>query len=265
MVSRLLDLLRKPYILSLHGGNLIAFASRWPGRVKRLLQNANLVTAPSPYLQTAMRSYRNDIVLIPNPLDIHIYPFRLRSMAKPHLIWLRAFHNIYNPQMAPLLVANLLPFFPETTLTMIGPDKGDGSLQTTQTVIEELGLQDHIRILPGIPKNEVSAYLGCADIFINTTNVDNTPVSVLEAMACGLCVVSTDVGGIPHLLDDGQDALLVPPNNPETMTNAIKRILTESGLAAWLSANAGKKADWFDWPVLLPKWESVFEQIIQAC
>ena len=264
MVSRLLELLRKPYILSLHGGELPAFASRWSGRVKRLLQNANMVTAPSPYLQTAMRSYREDIVLVPNPLDLQNYPFRLRSMPKPHLVWLRAFHNIYNPQMAPLLIANLLPSFPEITLTMIGPDKGDGSLQATQTVIEELGLQNHIRIMPGIPKNEVSAYLGCADIFINTTNVDNTPVSVLEAMACGLCVVSTDVGGIPDLLDAGQDALLVPPNNPETMTNAIKRILTESGLAAWLSANAGKKAAQFDWPTLLPKWESVFEKTIQT-
>lgn len=262
VVSTLLDILRKPYILTLHGGNLPAFARRWPRRIKRLLKGAGTVTAPSRYLQEAMSTYREDIFLIPNPLEIQNYPYRLHSASKPHIVWLRAFHNIYNPQMAPLAIATLRTSYPEIKLTMIGPDKGDGTLQETRRLIEKLGLQKNIEIIPGISKNKVSEYLGNADIFINTTDVDNTPVSVLEALACGLCVVSTNVGGIPHLLQDGVDALLVPPDDPQAMADVILHLLREPELAERLSRNARKKAEQFDWSVILPQWEALFSEVI---
>jgi glycosyltransferase involved in cell wall biosynthesis len=265
MVCGLLGILRKPYILTLHGGNLPIFARRWPGRVTRLLKGAGTVTAPSRYLQEEMRLYREDIILISNPLDINKYPFRLRSTPSLRLIWLRAFHNIYNPQMAPLVVNKLRTSFPDISLTMIGPDKGDGVLQEIQTLIQKLGLQENIEIVPGIPKSKVPEYLVEGDIFINTTNIDNTPISVLEAMACGLCVVSTNVGGIPYLLDDGQDALLVLPNDPGAMANAVQRILTEPGLAECLSQNARRKAEQFDWQVILPQWVSLTYEAIRGC
>ncbi len=263
VVCNLLGILRKPYILTLHGGNLPAFAQRWKGRVRRLLKGADMVTAPSRYLQAEMQSYREDIMLIPNPLDIKHYLFRLRSTPRPHLTWLRAFHNIYNPQMAPRVIADLLTSFPDITLTMIGPDKGDGTLQETEEAIEKLGLQKHIKIVPAISKNEVPAYLGRADIFINTTNIDNTPISVLEAMACGLCVVSTNVGGIPYLLEDGQDVLLVPPQNPQMMAIAIKRVLMEPDLAERLSQNARNKVEQFDWSAIIPTWQQLFVQVME--
>ena len=68
---------------------------------------------------------------------------------------------------------------------------------------------------------QVPSELNEFDIFLNTTFVDNTPVSVLEAMACGLCVVSTDVGGLSFLLEHEGDALLVPPDNPKAMAAAV--------------------------------------------
>jgi glycosyltransferase involved in cell wall biosynthesis len=100
------------------------------------------------------------------------------------------------------------------------------------------------------------------DIFLNTTNVDNTPVSVLEALACGLCVVSTDVGGIPYLLEHEEDALLVPPDDAEAMAAAVRRVLTEPGLAERLSRNARKKAEGFDWSVVLPQWERLLLEVL---
>jgi glycosyltransferase involved in cell wall biosynthesis len=119
----------KPYILTLHGGNLPDFARRWPGRVRRLLNSAAAVTAPSPYLLEAMKSYRSHLLLLPNPLDLQRYPFRLRSDPRPRLVWLRAFHSIYNPSLAPQVLSLLAADFPDAHLTMVGPDKGDGSLQ----------------------------------------------------------------------------------------------------------------------------------------
>ena len=80
-------------------------------------------------------------------------------------------------------------------------------------------------------------------------------------MACGLCIVSTRVGGIPYLLEDGSDALLVPPNDPDAMAAAVRRILTEPGLAERLSRNARQKASGFDWRTILPRWEALFTEI----
>ncbi|MEO8429265.1 MAG: glycosyltransferase family 4 protein, partial [Verrucomicrobiota bacterium] len=184
---------KKPYVLTLHGGDLPEFSRRWHGRVARLLRSAEVVTSPSRYLRDQMRSYRDDLQLMPNPLDLKQYPFRLREAPKPNLVWLRAFHSIYNPSLAPRVIAELAKEFPNLRLTMIGPDKGDGSLQETQRVAGEKGVANHITFVGGVPKSEVPGRLSDADIFLNTTNVDNTPVSVLEAMACGLCVVNTNV------------------------------------------------------------------------
>lgn len=254
----------KPYILTLHGGNLPVFASRWPQRVRRLLRSAEIVTTPSGYLQEAMRDYHSDLRLVPYPLDINRYPFRQRQEPKLTLMWLRAFCEIYNPALAPRVVANLRPQYPSIHLIMVGPDRGDGSLQRTRQVAEDLGVQDAITWTGGVPKEEVPRWVNQGDIFLNTTNVDNTPVSVMEAMACGLCVVSTDVGGIPYLLEHEQDALLVPSADLEAMAAAVRRILTKPGLAARLSHNARRKAEHFDWSAILPQWESLFTTMLES-
>lgn len=94
--------------------------------------------------------------------------------------------------------------------------------------------------------------------------MDNAPVTVTEAMACGLCVVSTAVGGIPYLLTHEEDALLVPPNDPEAMAAAVRRILAEPGLARRLSENARKKTEKFDWSVILPQWEALLTSVAQS-
>jgi len=252
---------RKPYVLTLHGGNLPAFARRWPGRVRRLLGSAAAVTTPSPYLYEHMRGFRSDLHIVPNPLELGRYHFRLRARPAPRLIWLRAFHDNYNPTLAPRVVDLLRHPFPDVRLTMVGPDKGDGSFQRTRQLVQALGLGERVEFPGGVPKQDVPLWLDQGDIFINTTNVDNTPVSVMEAMACGLCIVSTDVGGIPYLLEHERDALLVPPADPEAMAGAIQRLLTEPGLAERLSRSARAKAEGFDWDAILPRWIDVFTQV----
>ena len=128
----------KPYLLTLHGGNLPTFAQRWPTRTRNLLASAQAVTAPSRYLLETMRPYRTDLRLIPNPLDVAAYDFHLRRVPAPHLIWLRAFNDIYNPVLAVKVLGLLATEFPDLRLTMIGPDKGDGSWQRTRQTAAEL-------------------------------------------------------------------------------------------------------------------------------
>jgi glycosyltransferase involved in cell wall biosynthesis len=120
-----------------------------------------------------------------------------------------------------------------------------------------LGVADRISFPGPITKAEVPARLNQGDVFLNTARVDNTPVSLLEAMACGLCVVSARVGGIPYLVDDGSDALLAQPDNPRRMAQAVRRIYHEPKLAERLSCNGRRKAERFDWPVIFSAWEGV--------
>ena len=259
--SFLLRIIGKPFALTLHGGNLPSFADKYPKQVLRLLNSANTVITPSRYLLEKMTPFRQEITLIPNPLEIENYSFVLRDNPKPELIWLRAFHKIYNPMLAPYVIMELKKKHPDIKLNMIGPDKGDGSFQATQALVEQLDLIEQIHFSGGIPKKEVPVWINQGDVFINTTNIDNTPVSVLEAMACGLCIVSTNVGGIPYLLSDGIDALLVPPNDPEAMAQAIARILSEPALAIKLSKNARKAAETYAWENIFSKWEKLLKKL----
>ena len=253
--------LGKPYVLTLHGGNLPAFAARWPGRVKRLLSSARAVTAPSGYLQEKLKPYCQEIKVIPNPIDVGLYPYRERTPARPKLAWLRAFHEIYNPVMAVKVVAALAQEFPDLELSMIGADKCDGSFERTRVEADELGVARHVRFPGQVAKRAVPEALAGADIFLNTSNFDNTPVSVIEAMASGLCVVTTNVGGMPHLLGQEKEALLVSPNAEEAMLQAVLRVLHEPALAGTLSRNGRRKAETFNWSIILPRWEALLGEM----
>jgi glycosyltransferase involved in cell wall biosynthesis len=259
--ARLLKLINKPIILTLHGGALPDFGKKHSYWVEQLLSSADAVVSPSQYLHDELTTYKINIQVIANGLDIENYPFHSREKPLANLVWMRAFHQIYDPSLAPKLLGILKNQGFEPHLRMVGPDKADGSLEEVLHVAQELQIVDKIEIIRGIPKEQVPDFLARGDIFINTTKYESFGVTVLEAAACGLCIVTTNVGELSYLWEDGIDALLVPPNDPQAMADAVIRVLTEPGLAARLSENARKKAERFDWSVILPQWEALFQSL----
>lgn len=257
MAAALLKRASVPFVLVLHGGALPAFAARHPERVRRLFCAAERVVTPSPYLGERLHEHLAHYQVIPNPIDLSRYTFRHRKSVSPRLVWLRSFHRIYNPTLAPRVVAHLLERFPDVHLSMVGADKGDGSLAETRRVARELGVAEHIDFVGGVPKAEVPERLAAGDILLNTPTIDNTPVSVVEALATGLCVVSTEVGGIPYLVENGVQALLTPADDDAAMAEAVARILTEPGLAGRLSVGGRELARAHDWDVVLPMWREL--------
>ena len=159
--------------------------------------------------------------------------------------------------MAVEVLALLQRDFPDVELIMIGPDEGDGSLAETRQQAMELVVSGSVRFTGVVPKSEVPSSLAQGTVFLNTTDVDNAPVSLLEAMACGLPVVSTNVGGISDLVEDGRNALLVPPRNPRAMAARIADILRDPDLASKLSRNGRQSANMHSWARTLPRWERV--------
>lgn len=273
-VCRLLRAVRKPYVLSLHGGALPEYALAHASSVRRLLSGAADVTSPSRYLADAMARYRADIRLVPNGIDLASYPYRLRRNPRPRLVWLRAFHETYDPAMAVRVLGaltGLLAKLPAKSpnddppiLAMYGPDKRDGSLEATQAAAEGLGVRSQLALPGRVPKIAVPQALDAGDVFLNTSATDNTPISVLEAMACGMCIVSSSAGGIPYLLTHEQNALLVPPRDSDAMARAVYRLLHDSSLAERISANARRAAKAFDWAMILPQWHRVLRSAAAA-
>jgi len=261
--ATLLRMLKKNHVIILHGGNLPEYSKQHKKRISRLFNGSDHIVAPSKYMQIQMAKFDKEIQIIPNSIEVTRYPYKHRELVDPHLVWLRAFHKIYNPTLAPKVISRLIKEFSEIILTMVGPDKKDGSYIQTLEAAKNLDVLSRIELPGKVSNDDVPNWLNKGDIFINTTNFDNTPVSVIEAMACGLCIVSTDVGGIPYLMEDEVDALLVPPDDPDAMAGAVRRILTDPDLAARLSANARKKAESFSWERVLPMWERLINDVLE--
>lgn len=247
----------KPLVLTLRGGALPAFARRWPGRVRRLLAGATAVVSPSTYLRDAFDDLRDDVVLISNPLDLDRYRFRVRAPAEPRLLWLRAFHDIYAPDLAVQVFRRVLDAHPDATLGMAGPDRGDGSLEGARREAARLNVGGQVEFLGPVSKSRVPELMDQADIYLNTSRVDNAPVTVLEALACGMCTVSTDVGGIPQICSHGREALLASSGDAAALAQAVLRVIREPELARALSSRGRERAEEFQWSRILPRWEEL--------
>ena len=254
-IAWLCQLIRLPYIAYLRGGNLPHRITRSPGLSKTIFSKANKIIAPSTYLQQAFEAAGYPCTIIPNFIDLEIYPYRLRETVAPKLLWVRSFDAIYNPEMAIRVLKLLREVYPEASLCMVGPNK-DGSLHTCKALAERLGISV---IFTGALKK--TAWIKLAneyDIFINTTNIDNTPVSVIEAMALGLPVVSTNVGGIPFLIEDGKDGLLSAPEGEASMYEHICQLIQNPEMARSMAINARKKVESFDWKIIEKQWLDLF-------
>ena len=247
------------YIPILRGGNLPERLERSPRMSRRIFNHSWVNVSPSGYLNYEFKrhGYEN-VVTIPNNIFIDDYPFKVRSKFRPKLLWVRSFDKTYNCEMAVDVLHLLLQQYPDVELCMVGPDK-DGSQQSVKTLAEQYGISDHLKITGKLSKSEWHKLAEDYDIFISTTNFDNTPVSVIEAMALGLPVVSTNVGGVPFLIDDGKDGLLCEKGNAEDMAEKIVQIVSSSEKSRDLCANARKKVESFDWDVVKKQWNELLK------
>ncbi|HPY68281.1 MAG TPA: glycosyltransferase family 4 protein [Bacteroidales bacterium] len=244
------------YIPILHGGDLPKRLKRSNRACDKLFYNSYANIAVSGYLNHEFEKAGYRTVVIPNSIEISKYPFRLRDQPRPKLLWVRSFHRQYNPLMAADVLAGLLQIHPDAELCMVGPDK-DGSLGEFKDYIRQKGTEEHVKITGKLSKEDWISLSENYDFFINTTNVDNTPVSVIEAMALGLCVISTNPGGIPFLVQDGVDAKLVNPQNSSLMIRTVDYLLKNPEDVVQLSVNARKKAEQFDVNVIIPAWKDL--------
>lgn len=250
--SQLCRFLKLKYIPILHGGNLAARLRNNPKICKLIFNHSFQNITPSFFLmnQFMAEGYEN-LIHIPNTIELENYPFLERKKAKPNLLWVRSFAEIYNPLMAVEVFSIIKKKYPQATLCMVGPEK-DGSLFTVRKKAEDLGVV--VCFTGKLSKHDWIIKSKEYDIFINTTHFDNMPVSIIEAMSLGLAVVTTNVGGIPFLVEDKKEGLLIPDNGIEKMAEAIEKLIENPVLFTEITKNARKKSEQFDWHSVKNKW-----------
>lgn len=258
IIAKICKFLDVDYIPFLHGGRLPDRLRDSPKMCKYIFENSYDNISPSSYLFEAFRSHGFPSRLIPNSIPLTDYTFKERSDLSCKLLYVRHLAKIYNPQMAVRVVALLKQKYHDVHLNIVGEDK-DGSLQDCISLAESLNVTNNITFSGRLSKKEWHQLSENFDIFINTTNFDNMPVSVIEGMALGMPIVSTNVGGLSYLIDDQKDGFLVNENDDKQMANVIDAILNTPEKAIKCSKKARLKAEQFDWEEVKKQWVSLFE------
>jgi glycosyltransferase involved in cell wall biosynthesis len=254
--------LELPIVLMLHGGNLPDFSRKHPRRVRLVLKRGHGLVAPSPYLSTTI-ARGQQVRIIPNVVELDQYFFRLREQLSPRFLWMRTFEEVYDPGMAVKVFAQLKNRYPLSCLTMAGQDHG--LLREIRELTQSLGVEESVRFVGFLNSIEKQREFAAHDIFLNTNRVDNMPVSLLEAAACGLPIVTTEAGGIPYMFKHEHDALMAPIGNVEAMVNEVTRLIEDKKLASHLSVNGRTLVEACAWPTVKVLWEDIFADVIQQC
>lgn len=258
MVSQLCRLFAIKYIPILHGGNLPHRLDKSPKLSNMIFNHAYKNVAPSGYLMHAFetRGFPN-LVFIPNTIALEEYAFLAqRDTSTPKMLWVRSFASLYNPKMAVDVLVALQKDYPDAALCMVGPDK-DGSLEETSAYAKQQGVE--VTFTGRLSKQDWKALSTNYNVFINTTSFDNTPVSVIEAICLGLPVVTTNVGGIPFLLEDRKTALLVDDNAANQMTQAVKELIENPDFRQQIVTDGRAYVEGFDWKKVRKQWNELLK------
>lgn len=259
MASLLAKWLGKTIIFTLHGGAIPDKARKHPAWYRRVLSRGAVITCPSAYLIHHLQPLGLNFRLIENTIPLADYHFQEKKVFRPRLLWMRSFHPIYHPEMA-LEVAKLLqPRYPDLVLYMAGADLG--YLDAVRQLAKDMGLEQQV-LFPGyIDIDKKNQLAESCDLYLCTNRIDNTPVSLIEMMALGVPIVSTNVGGIPYLVRNEEEALLVDSEDAPAMAAAIERILADPALGQHLAKQGRILAARYNEDKIAEKWLQLLQQI----
>jgi len=252
-------------IINYRGGEAETFFKRSFFWVRPTLTAADLVVVPSGFLEAVFKKWNIATTVIPNIVNLSRFSpaadWKERDRAQaPHLIVTRNLEPIYDIATAIRSFAIVLQRFPTARLSIAGSGPEHEALEA---LARELNVHTSVSFTGRLEVAEMAALYQSADLVINPTKVDNMPNSLLEALASGVPIVSTDVGGIPYIVENNKTAVLVPPGNPELMAREVVRVLSDRALIANLIHNGLALVPSFSWPNLRELWLSTYN-LLQA-
>lgn len=251
--------LNKPVVLHYHSGEADDHLARWGAAVHPWLKRVDAIVVPSEYLERVFARHGYRAHVIPNVVDLAGFPFRDRTSLQPRLITNRNLEPYYRVDVTLRAFAQLRARHPGATLTVAGSGSQAAALQA---LARDLNLDD-VRFIGAVAPADMPALMGREDIFVNASTLDNQPVSVLEAFALGLPVVSTGSGDIANMLGGGAFGSLVPPDDPRAVCDAIAGLLERPTDALARARRARTDVERYTWPAVGATWAALYAHLVQ--
>ena len=251
-----------PVLVNYRGGEAGPFLARSHASVRRTLARAAVLAVPSGFLQAVFARHGIAADIVPNIVDLaRFHPAPADRAPGAHLVVVRNLEPIYDNQTALRALAIVRQQCPQAHLTVAGTGPDEASLRA---LADELGLQSAVRFAGRLDRDAVAELVRHADVALNPSTVDNMPNSVLEALASGVPVVSTDVGGVPFIVQDGTTALLVPPREPAAMAAAVLRLLDNRAAASAMAEAGLAHVRRFTWERVASDLDTAYTRALSA-
>lgn len=246
--------LNKRLVLTYHGGGGEKFFKKWDWAVRRYMNATDENIVLSGFLAEIFKKFGYKYRIIPNILGQKDEIRFRRSDVNPKFISVRSHEPIYNIECILRAFKIVKDSLPEATLDVLA----DGSLRKKleQYVIDE-NIKD-VKFVGKVPNSEIGEYLQRNDIFISMPRIDNQPMSVLEAWRYGLLVISSNVGGVPYLVDDNKAGILVPSDDSESLAKAMIQAVEESDKSLSIMRNGTENLKEYSWSNIRNKIMSVY-------
>jgi glycosyltransferase involved in cell wall biosynthesis len=252
-----------PVVVNYRGGNAESFFARAPRHVLWSLHRVALRVTPSAFLQRVFAKHGLTAEIVPNVIDLARFaPVAQRDCGDaPHFVVARNLEPIYDIPTAMRALVKVHREFRSAQLTIagVGPERA-----ALEAFAIELGIADSVRFAGRVENTDMPALYASADCVLNPSTVDNMPISLLEAFASGVPVVSTDAGGIPDMVQHGTSGLLVPVGDADAMAREAVRVLRDADLRRRLVRAGLDEAQLYAWPMIRERWRIAYWKAIDA-
>ena len=238
---------RKRTIITYHGGEAKEYFSKYASFVRRWLGRSDEVIVLSGFLKEIFDQYQIPCVVIPNIVVLRPQTERTTTIA-PKFISIRHLEPLYNIPCVLQAYEQVLKLYPEATLDILG----QGSMRTElEAYVQEHNLTG-VRFIGQVPNDKIYDYFADASIMLSAPKIDNMPVSLLEAMNAGLLVISSRVGGVPYMIDDGKTGLLFESENSNDLADKMTWALEHPQEVNTMIIAAQKEVQKYSWENVKP-------------
>jgi len=246
--------LGKRVVLHYHSGEAEDHLGRWGARVHPWLRLAHEIVVPSDYLRTVFARFGYNVRVIRNIVDTSRFRYRDRTPLRPRLLSVRNLESHYGVDVILEAFALLKARDPQATLVVVGNGTQADRLRRLATSLGHGG----IRFTGSVAPTMMPSLYEQADVLVNASLIDNQPVSILEAFAAGLPVVSTPTGDIGNMLGYGQRGVVVEPNDPPALAKAVMELLADYAAAHRLVQTARAEVERYTWAAVCDEWTAVY-------
>ena len=249
-----------PVVINYRGGEAGTFLDAAEAWIRPSLVRADALIVPSGFLGAVFGKFGFAATIVPNIVNLERFSAAPAPAARPlSLLVARNLEPIYDNATALRAFAIVRQAHPLARLVVAGcgPER-----ERLERLAAELAVGSAVTFAGRLDPDQMAALYRGADVMLNPSLVDNMPNSVLEALASGVLVVSTNVGGVPYMVDDGSTALLVPPASPQAMADAVLRLLSDAALAEAMRAAGLRCAQQYTWDSVRPRLLQVYRTIL---